>query len=83
MATVSNAERNAICDQMFRVAGEDAARVGAFLDFVQTGLTGINWQSIMRTRAASWAPYVSSGLSITAFCDEAVRYAAAYAYART
>lgn len=83
MATVSNAERNAICDHMFRVCGEDASRVGLLLDFVQTGITGINWQSIMRTRAANWAPYVASGLSISAFCDEVVRYAAVYAYART
>lgn len=83
MATVSTAERNQIVDQMFRVGGEDAARVGAFLDFVQTGLTGIAWATIMRTRAANWAPYQASGLSITAFCDEVVRYAAVYAYART
>lgn len=83
MATVSTAERNAIVDQMFRVAGEDAALVGHFLDFVQTGLTGISWATLMRTRAANWAPYIASGLSISAFCDEAVRLAAAYAYART
>lgn len=83
MATVSNAERNAIVDQMFRVGGADAAMVGHFLDFVQSGLTGIAWETLMRTRAANWAPYIASGLSISAFCDEAVRYAAVYAYDRT
>ena len=82
MATVSNAERNAICDQMFRVGGEDAAHVGHYLDFVQTGLTGIAWESIMRTRAALWAPYIASRLAITPFCNEVVRYAAVYAYER-
>ncbi len=83
MATVSTNERNNICDQMFWVSEQDPYRVGLLLDFVQTGLTGINWASILRTRAALWAPYIATGLSITAFCDEAIRQAGILADGRT
>jgi hypothetical protein len=82
MATVSTNERNAIVDMMFTVAGEDYQLLGHLLDFVQTGLTGITWSTIMRTRAANWAPYIASGLSITWFVDETIRYAANYASQR-
>lgn len=82
MATVSNAERNAICDHICRVAGEDAHQSATLLDFVQTGLTGIAWESIYRTRAAGWAPYIASRLSITSFCDDVVRQAAVMAASR-
>ena len=83
MATISTAERNAIVDLTMTVSGEDAAHAAVILDLLQTGLSGIAWATILRTRAASWAPYGASGLSVSAWCDEVVRIAAVYAYART
>lgn len=83
MATISQNERNAICDAWFRSCGENADDVAVLLDCIQLALPGFNWETTMRARAAVWAPYVASGLSITAFCDEVVRVAAVRAYGRT
>ena len=83
MATINTNERNAIIDLLMTVSGEDAAKGGVILDFLQTGLPGIAWATILRTRAANWQPYIESGLSISAFCDEIVRMAAVFASSRT
>ena len=73
--TISTAERNVIVDGLLSISGENAQVAGRFLSFLVTYAPGIPWTTLLRTRAASWAPFVASRLSISAWCDEVVRYA--------
>lgn len=79
MATIPQVERNAAIDALMRVAGEDAVEGGRFLNYLNTAFSGFDWIGILRTRSVNWAPYIASGLSISAFCDEVARYAAVFA----
>jgi hypothetical protein len=82
MATISTAERNTIIDLLFTVSETDYVRAAAILDLLQTGIPAIPWATIMRTRAALWAPYASTGLGVTQWCDNVVRIADLYAASR-
>ena len=82
-ATIPQPERVVACDNVLLISGEDSALAGHFLDFLQTAFPGFDWSGILRTRARLWQPYIASGLSIDAFIDEAIRYAAVFAYSRT
>lgn len=79
MATIPQTERNAAIDGLMRVCKEDAAEGGALLYYLNTAFPGFDWIGILRTRSAVWAPYIASGLSISAFCDEVARWAAVFA----
>ena len=83
MATIPLPERNVAIDTLFTVAREDAGLGGNILDFLRTGFPGFDWEGILRTRAATWQPYIASGLTTTDFCNEVVRYANFYATGRT
>ena len=79
MATIPQGERNAAIDALMRVVGEDAYEGGRLINYLNTAFPGFTWMSILRTRSANWAPYISSGLSITAWCNEVERQAAIFA----
>lgn len=76
MATLSQAEQRAAIDGLLKAAGEDAQEGGIILAYLQSVLPAFAWETTLRSRAAVWQPYLNSGLSISAFCDEVVRLAA-------
>lgn len=75
MATLSQAEQRAAIDGLFKAAGEDVNEAGIILAYLETVLPSFSWENTLRTRAAIWQPYIDSGLSISAFCDEVIRLA--------
>lgn len=75
MATIPQTERNTAVDTLMALGREDSVECGRYLDYLRTAFPGFTWDAILRTRAAAWAPYIASGLSISAFCDEAIRQA--------
>lgn len=76
MATLSTAERNAIMDAILTISADDYVVAGRALKLLQSSLSAIGWAAILRSRAAIWAPFLASGMSITWWCDETLRYAA-------
>jgi hypothetical protein len=79
MATLSQAEQRAAIDGLLKSAGEDASEAGAILNYLQTVLPTFGWAALLGTRAAIWAPFLASGLSINWWVSEVIRYAAFYA----
>lgn len=79
MATIPQPERNSAIDNLMRLIGEDAQEGGRFLNFLNQAFPGFDWIGILRTRSANWQPYIDTGLSVSAFCDEVARYAAIFA----
>lgn len=73
--TLSNAERNAIVDGILEIAGEDYGLAARCLLLLQRKAPGIAWQTLLQNRAAIWAPFTASGLSITWWCAEVARLA--------
>lgn len=73
MATIPLPERAVAIDTLMTVAGEDVALGGTILDYLRTAFPGFDWPGILRTRAATWQPYIDNGLSITQFVDEVIR----------
>jgi len=78
VATLSQAEQRGAVDGIFRFAGEDYQLAGAVLAYLKTVLAAFTWDAQLRTRAALWQPYITSGLSITWWCDETIRYSNIY-----
>jgi hypothetical protein len=79
MATLSTAEQRGAIDGLLKVAGEDTNQAGVILNYLQTVLPAFTWAAQLRTRAAVWQPFLDDGLSISAWCDDAIRYAAVFA----
>lgn len=79
MATIPQPERNSAIDNLMSLVAEDALEAGRFLNFLNKAFPGFDWIGILRARAANWQPYLDSGLSIGAFCDEVARYASVFA----
>jgi hypothetical protein len=79
MATLSTAEQRGAIDGLLKVAGEDTSQAGVILNYLQTVLPTFGWATLLATRAAIWAPFLASGLSINWWVTEVIRYAAAYA----
>jgi len=79
MATIPLPERRTACDGIFRVVGEDPAEAGRFLNYLNQTFAGFTWSVYLRERALIWQPFIDSGLSIDAWCDEVERYAAIFA----
>lgn len=79
MATIPQGERNAAIDGLMRVAGEDTQTGGLLLNYLNQSFPGFTWSTILRNRAANWAPFLASGLSISWWVDECIRIAAVYA----
>lgn len=75
MATLSQSEQRAAIDGLFKAAGEDTNEGGVILAYLETVLPQFSWETTLRTRAAIWQPYIDSGLSISAWCDEVIRLA--------
>lgn len=75
MATLSQAEQRAAIDGLLKSAQEDAREGGIILAYLETVLPAFAWETTLRSRAAVWAPFLADGLSISAWCDEVVRYA--------
>jgi hypothetical protein len=78
MATLSTAEQRGAIDGLLKVAHEDPSQGGIVLNYLQTVLPAFTWAAQLKTRAALWQPFIDDGLSINAWCDEVIRYAAAY-----
>jgi hypothetical protein len=74
MATLNQAEQRGAIDGLLRVAtaGEDATRAAIILHYLKTVLPTFSWDAQLRTRAAIWAPFIESGLSIDAWCDSVI-----------
>jgi hypothetical protein len=79
MATLSTAEQRGAIDGLLKVAGEDTQQGGIILNYLQTVLPTFGWAALLSTRAAIWAPFLASGLSINAWVSEVIRLAAFYA----
>lgn len=79
MATIPQNERNAAMDGLCKVAGEDAQEGGRLLNYMNQAFPTFDWIGILRIRAASWQPFIDSGLSVGWWCDEVARYAAVFA----
>jgi hypothetical protein len=78
MATLSTAEQRGAVDGLLKVAHEDPSQGGVILNYLKTVLPAFTWDTQLRTRAALWQPFLDDGLSINAWCDEVIRYAAVY-----
>ena len=79
MATIPLPERRAACDGLLTVTGEDATEAGRILHYLNVAFPGFTWSAYLRERALIWAPFIASGLSIPAWCDEAERWAGIFA----
>jgi hypothetical protein len=78
MATLSTAEQRGAVDGLLKVAHEDPSQGGRHPQLPQTVLPAFTWAAQLKTRAALWQPFLDDGLSINAWCDEVIRYAAVY-----
>jgi hypothetical protein len=76
MATLSTAERNAVIDAVLVISGEDYQTAARALRLLQGSLSAIPWATILASRAAIYAPFISSGLSINWWVAEVLRLAA-------
>lgn len=74
--TISPAELDSIVDGILEVCGEDYQLAARVVRLLNSRAPGIPWQTCLRARAALWAPYRESGLSIDWWCDEVARLAA-------
>lgn len=72
---ISNPERRAIILALFGAYGEWAEPIAKMMHYLITALPSIAWESELRTQAATYQPFIDSGLSITAWCDEVMRQA--------
>jgi hypothetical protein len=75
MATIPQVERNVAMDGLCRVSGEDPNVGGRILHFMNTSFPAFDWIGILRNRAAVYPPFIASGLSTSAWCDEVNRQA--------
>lgn len=76
MATLSQAEQRGAIDGILKACGENYADAAIVLNYLKTVLPAFAWDAQLRTRAALWQPFIDSGLSIPAWCDEVIRLAA-------
>ena len=73
---ITNPERRAIILALFAAYGEGGAwPIAQMMHYLITALPSIAWETELRSQAASYQPFIDSGLSITAWCDEVMRQA--------
>lgn len=67
-------ERSSLAETFLRLYGEDFATCGRTLKFMQAFTVGnINLLTDVQNRATTWAPFLSSGLTIPAWNSELAR----------
>ena len=73
---ISNNERRLIIIALLTAYGEGGAwPIAQMIHYLITALPGITWEAELRTQAAAYQPFIDSGLSIAAWCDEVMRQA--------
>lgn len=72
---ITATERNAVVRCLMLAFGEDCAAVGKLVHFLRLELPAVDWPTTLTTIASSWQPFRDSGLSITWWVNEVMRYA--------
>lgn len=72
---ITASERNAIVRCILSAFGEDCAAMGKLVHFLRLQLPGVDWPAVLTTMASNWQPFIDSGLSVTWWVNEVLRYA--------
>lgn len=68
-------ERNALVRAILLAFGEDYQAMAKLIHFLRLELPAVDWPTVLATLAASWQPFIDSGLSITWWVNEVMRLA--------
>ena len=72
---INNAEKNALVRAILLAFGEDYQAMGRLIHYLRLDLPAIDWPTTLATIAASWQPFIDSGLSIDWWVSEVIRQA--------
>lgn len=72
---ITTAERQAIMRAVLLAFGEDYQAMGRLVHFLRLQAPTIDWPAVLTTMASAWQPFIDSGLSVTWWVNEVLRYA--------
>lgn len=75
---ITPAERNALVRSLLSAFGEDYGDMGKLIYYLRLELPAVDWPTTLATIAASWQPFIDSGLSIDWWTSEVMRQADIY-----
>ena len=75
---ISPAERNALIRVILSAFGEDYQAMGRLVHYLRLELPAVDWPTVLATIAATWQPFITSGLSIQWWVNEVMRQADAF-----
>ena len=75
---ITPTERNALVRSLLLAFGEDYQAMGRLVHYLRLELPAVSWPTVLGTIAATWQPFIDSGLSIDWWVSEVERQANAF-----